>query len=81
MDVQNEGKPSNLKPYQHPHYQERFQGRQEDHYQHYQGRRWNTHQYSWNMASQNHSSRRYYHRPTSTTNWRRFNNYTWNQDK
>jgi hypothetical protein len=81
MGVQNEEKPSNVKPYRHPHYQERFQGRQEDQYHHYQGRRWNTHQYSWNMASQNHYSRRYYHRPTSTTNWRRFNNDTWNQGK
>jgi hypothetical protein len=56
MGVQSEGKPSNVKPYRHPHYQERFQGRQEDRYQHYQGRRWNTHQYSWNRASQNHYS-------------------------
>jgi hypothetical protein len=30
MDVKNEGKPLNVKPYRHPHYQERFQGRQED---------------------------------------------------
>jgi hypothetical protein len=29
MHVQSEGKPSNVKPYRHPHYQERFQGRQE----------------------------------------------------
>ena len=50
-------------------------------YQHYQGRRWNNHQYSWNMASQNHSSTRYYHRTTSTTNWRSFNNDTCNQGK
>jgi hypothetical protein len=67
MGVQSEGKPSNVKPYQHPHYQEIFQGRQEDRYQHYQGRRWNTHQYSWNRASQNHYSIGYYQRPTTTT--------------
>jgi hypothetical protein len=30
MGVQNEGKPSNVKPYRHPHYQESFQERQED---------------------------------------------------
>jgi hypothetical protein len=29
MHVQSEGKLSNVKPYRHPHYQERFQGRQE----------------------------------------------------
>jgi hypothetical protein len=39
MVVQSEGKPANVKPYQYPHYHERFQGRQEDRYQHYQGRR------------------------------------------
>jgi hypothetical protein len=33
------------------------------------------------MASQNHDSTRYYHRPISTTNWRSFNNNTWNQGK
>jgi hypothetical protein len=33
------------------------------------------------MASQNHYSTRYYHRPTSPTNWRRLNNDTWNQGK
>jgi hypothetical protein len=38
MGVQSEGKSSNVKPYRHPHYQERFQGRQEDQYQHYRGR-------------------------------------------
>jgi hypothetical protein len=81
MGVPNEEKPSNVKPYRRPHYQERFQGRKEDQYQYYQGRIWNTHQYSWNMESQNHYSRRYYHRPTSTTNWRRFNNDTWNKGK
>ena len=52
MGVQNEEKSSNVKPYWYPHYQERFQGRQEDQYQHYLERRWNNHQYSWNMASQ-----------------------------
>jgi hypothetical protein len=41
MGVKNEGKPSHVKPYQHPHYQESFQERQEDKHQHYQGRRWN----------------------------------------
>ena len=30
MGVQNEEKSSNVKPYQHPHYLEIFQGRQED---------------------------------------------------
>jgi hypothetical protein len=34
MGVQNEEKLSNVKPYQHPHYQEIFQGRQEDQDQH-----------------------------------------------
>jgi hypothetical protein len=42
MHVQSEGRPSNVKPYRHPHYQETFQGRQEGQYQHYEGRRWNT---------------------------------------
>ena len=50
MGMLSEGKPSNVKPYRHPHYQERFQGIQEDRYQHYQGRRGNTHQYSWNKG-------------------------------
>jgi hypothetical protein len=45
MGVQNEEKPSNVKPYLHPHYHERFKGRQEDHYQPYQGRIGNTHSY------------------------------------
>jgi hypothetical protein len=70
MGVQSEEKPSNVKPHQHPHYQEIFQGSQEGGYQHYQGRRWNNYQYSWNKASQNHYSTIYYHRTTSTTNWR-----------
>jgi chromosome segregation ATPase len=30
MGVQNEGKPSHVKPYRHPHFQGSFQGRQED---------------------------------------------------
>ena len=77
MGVQNEEKTSNVKPYQNPHYQ----GRQEDQYQHYQKTRQNNNQYSWNMTSQNHYSTRYWHRPTSTTNWRSFNNNTWNQGK
>ena len=81
VGVQSEEKLSNVKPYRHLHYQEIFQGRREDQYHYYQGRIWNTHKYSWNMASQNHYSKRYYHRPTSTTNWRRFNNDTWNQGK
>jgi hypothetical protein len=46
MHVQSEGKPSNVKLYRHPHYQERFQGRKEGRYRHYQGGRWNTYQYS-----------------------------------
>jgi hypothetical protein len=54
MGEQNEEKPSNIKPYRHPHYLERFQGRHEDQYQHYKGIIWNNHQYSWNMASKNH---------------------------
>jgi oligoribonuclease NrnB/cAMP/cGMP phosphodiesterase (DHH superfamily) len=33
------------------------------------------------MASQNHYLTTYYHKPTSTTNWRSFNNDTWNQGK
>jgi hypothetical protein len=53
--VQSEGRPSNVKLYQHPHYQETFQKRQEGRYQHYEGRRWNTCQYSWNKASPNYS--------------------------
>jgi hypothetical protein len=59
MHMKNEEKMSKVEPYRHPHYQETFQGREEGRYQHYQGRRWNNHQYSWNMASQNHSSTRY----------------------
>jgi hypothetical protein len=35
--VQSEEKMSNVKPYRHPHYQERFQGRQEHQYHRYQG--------------------------------------------
>jgi hypothetical protein len=81
MHVYNEEKPSNVKPYQHPHYQEIFQGKKEDQYRHYQGRRWNNHQYSWNMASHNHYSVRCYDRPTSITNWMSFNKNTWNQRK
>jgi hypothetical protein len=81
MHVKSEGKPSNVKPYRHAHYQKSFQGIKEDRYRHYQGRRWNTHQYSWNKASQNYYSTRYYHRPTSTRNWRSVNNNTWNQGK
>jgi hypothetical protein len=55
MHVQSEGKPSNVKLYQHPHYKETFQGRQEGRYQHYEGRRWNTCQYSWYKRSLNYS--------------------------
>jgi hypothetical protein len=80
MHVKGEGKPSNVKPYRHPHYQEKFQRRQEGRYQHYQGR-WNTCQYSWNKASQNHSSTSYYQRPTTTTKSRSYNNNAWNQRK
>jgi len=36
MGVQSEGKWSNVKQYQHPHYHEKFQGKQEYRYQHYQ---------------------------------------------
>jgi hypothetical protein len=71
MHVKSEGRPSNVKPYRHPHYQETFQGIQEGCYQHYEGRIWNTCQYSWNKGSPNYSSTRYYQRPTTTTNWRR----------
>jgi hypothetical protein len=39
MHVQSEGRPLNVKPYRHPHYQEKFQGIQEGRYQHYEGRR------------------------------------------
>jgi hypothetical protein len=53
MHVQSDIIPSNVKPYQHPHYQETFQGRQAGQYQHYQGRRWNTCQYSWKKGSPN----------------------------
>jgi DNA repair exonuclease SbcCD ATPase subunit len=81
VHVQSEGRPSNVKSYRHPHYQEAFQGRQEGRYQHYEGRRWNTCQYSWNKASPNYSSTSYYRRPTMTTNWRSFNKNTWNQRK
>jgi hypothetical protein len=79
--VKSEEKPSNVKPYQHPHYQETFQGRQEGGYQHNEGRTWNTCQHSWNKASPNYSSTIYYQRPTTTTNWRSFNKNTWNQRK
>jgi hypothetical protein len=44
MGVHREEKPTNVKPYRHPHYQEIFQGRQESKYHHYQGRRWNNFQ-------------------------------------
>jgi hypothetical protein len=81
MHVQSEGRPSNVKPYQHPHYQETFQGRQEGRYKHYEGKRWNTCQYSWNKESPNYSSTSYYQRRTMTTNWRSFNKNTWNQRK
>jgi hypothetical protein len=64
MHVQSEGRPSNVKSYQHPHYQEIFQGRQEGQYQHYEGRKWNTCQYSWNKASPNFSSTSYYQIPS-----------------
>jgi hypothetical protein len=46
MGAYNEGKPSHVKPYRHPHFQGSFQGRQENRDRNYQGRRWNTHQYS-----------------------------------
>jgi hypothetical protein len=36
MGVQSDEKPSNVKPYQYSHYQERFPGRKEGQYQHYQ---------------------------------------------
>jgi hypothetical protein len=81
MHVKSEEKMSNMKPYRHPHYQETFQGRQEGRYKHYEGRRWNTCQYSWNKASPNYSSTSYYQRPKTTTNWRCFNKNTWNQRK
>jgi hypothetical protein len=81
MSVHSEENPSNVKPYRHPHYQGRFQGRQEGGYQHYRGIRCNSFQYSWNKASQNHYLTRYYHRPTSTKNCSNFNKNTWNQGK
>jgi hypothetical protein len=81
MNVYSEGRPSNVKLYRHPNYQETFQGRQEGRYQHYEGRRWNTCQYSWNKASPKYSSTSYYQRPTTTTNWRSLNKNTWNQRK
>jgi hypothetical protein len=34
-----------------------------------------------NRASKNHYLTRYYQRPTTTTNWRSYNNNTWNQRK
>jgi hypothetical protein len=81
MHVHSEGRPSNVKPYLHPHYEEAFQGRQEGQYHQYEGRRWNTFQYSWNKGSPKYSSISYYERPTTTTNWRRLNKNTWNQSK
>ena len=67
MGVNNEGNPSETKPYRRPHYQESLQERKEDLHQHHEGRRWNNQQYSWNRASHNHYLTRYYQRPT---NWR-----------
>jgi hypothetical protein len=81
MHVRSEGIPSNVKPYRQSHYQETFQGIQEARYQHYEGRIWNTCQYSWNKESPKYSSTSYYHRPTMTTNWISFNKNTWNQRK
>jgi hypothetical protein len=81
MGVYNNKKISNFKPYRHPHYHEIFQGRQEDEYRYYRGRRWNNHQYSWNMESKNHYSTKYYHGPTSTANYKNFNNDPRNQGK
>ena len=43
MGVDNEGKPSKLGRYQHPHYQEGRQERQGDQKQYYHGRRWTKH--------------------------------------
>ena len=60
MHVKSEEKPSNVKPYRHPHNQETFQGRQEGIYQHYEGRRWNTCQYSWSKTSPKSSLTSYY---------------------
>ena len=60
MGFQNEGKTLNIKPYWHPHYHEIFHGIQEDQYEHYQGKRWDSHPYSWYGASQNHYSIEYY---------------------
>jgi hypothetical protein len=60
MHMHSEEKLSKLEPYQYPYCQETFEGRQEGRYKHYQGTRWNTCQYSWNKASQNHSSTSYY---------------------
>jgi hypothetical protein len=53
MHVKSEGRPSNVKPYRHPHYQETFQGIQKGGYQHYEGRIWNTYHYSWKIGSPN----------------------------
>jgi hypothetical protein len=47
MDVKIEEKTSKVKPYQHPHYQER----KEDRHQHYKEKIWNNPQYSWIRAS------------------------------
>jgi hypothetical protein len=55
MHGKSEEKPSNVKPYRHPHYQKTFQGRQERWYNHYKGIRCNTCQYSWNKKSPNYS--------------------------
>jgi hypothetical protein len=76
MGLQNEGKPSTIKPHGHPHYEERFQGRKQDQHQHYQGIRWNNQIYSWNRESHNHYLTKYYKRPASTTNWRSHNDNT-----
>jgi hypothetical protein len=68
MGMHNEGKPTHVKSYLHPHFQESFQGRQEDQYHHYQRRRWNTHQYLWNREFQNHYSTGHYQSLMTTTN-------------
>jgi len=81
IGVQSDGKPLNVKPYRHAHYQEIFQGIKEDQYHPYQQRRWNIKKHSQNMVYHNHYSIIYYQRPKNNTKFISCNYNTWNQRK
>ena len=78
--VQNEGKPLKVKSYWQPHYQEILQQRKKYIHKCYKWIIWNTQQYSWNDALQNHYSTIYYQRLETKTNWISHNYNTWNQN-